>query len=778
MQEEPHELRKQSSVHSLQADKESSRLDREKSLGSEDQNVEPTPSLESLISLSHSIPENSNSQPRPNASPEEKEGNPSSIRTQNANQKPSASSNTPPNPVCHSPFSSNPSPVSLPPHVFADPQHENRDPLPFEETQYPPFPAVFADTSEKSKSASHQERHSGKFFPFSPDPNTPQWPSQISSSPDRSNSSSEEEKEGKKPFEKTVTLPHTNQGTDFLEEEQQQIGPYIIQGFIARGGMGEVLLAQDPHLNRQVAIKRLFPSLLEDEDAVERFFREARATAMISHPNIAGIYFVGADEDGIPFLAMEYVRGKTLHEIIRNRIRAPYSTICDWIIQASQGLEAASRLDIIHRDLKPANIMISEGGILKIVDFGLAKIFRDIDTHKTLTGMVMGTPHYMSPEQGQARSIDHRADIYSLGATFYHLLCGRPPFDGSAMMDIMMKHLNTPLVPVYSINPDVPLPLCDLIGKMMAKNPSERHQEYDDLITEAKALKLQFFSREKGALVHGEDNAFPNPNAPPSFPSQSISQASDIPVEQNVAPNADLQAIMGGFPQAPPLPENASPFPQQPVVIHNMNVTRPPNPQEDSTQAPPVSLTRNQMALIGFGAVVLILAALTFFLTPSEKTTGATSAPPSQAPRAGGNTTPDEPKLTRILERLLDPEQNTGRSVPKIPQELLAARATKAVLEEVSRAVASYESSQNAFPPSMQAITEQGLLPPTVVDGWQQEIVMRPHMYQFISRGGDGAEGTEDDFIVEYGESPELPEKYKKMEEEFLKKIKGENSTP
>ncbi len=281
-----------------------------------------------------------------------------------------------------------------------------------------------------------------------------------------------------------------------------RLGPYEIQGILGRGGMGEVLLGFDPILNRRAAIKVLSRALAEDPEAVERFKREARAAAAIAHRNIAGIYFVGAGEDGLPFLAMEFVDGLSLHEIVRQRLQYPYSTYCDWMIQTCSGLEAAFKAGIIHRDLKPANLMIGRDGVLKIVDFGLAKIFRE-NSHKTQTGMVLGTPHYMSPEQGQGRALDHRSDMYSLGATFYQALTGRPPFEGPSMVDVMMRHVNSPLVPVYSVNPNVPLALCDVIHHTLAKNPAERPQSYEELIADLKAVKLELLAKEKGAFVGG-----------------------------------------------------------------------------------------------------------------------------------------------------------------------------------------------------------------------------------------------------------------------------------
>lgn len=512
---------------------------------------------------------------------------------------------------------------------------------------------------------------------------------------------------------------------------------------LARGGMGEVLLGIDATLRRPVAIKRIGKVLLDDPDVRERFKREARAAAAVSHANIAGIYFVGADDDGLPYLAMEFVDGKTLGQLLRERKPVAASMVCDWMIQACEGLQAAFKAEIIHRDLKPANLMIAHDGVLKIVDFGLAKIFRE-NTHKTQTGMVVGTPQYMSPEQGQGRALDHRSDMYSLGATFYHFLSGRPPFDGNSMIDVMMKHVTAPLVPLYSINPQVPLPLCDVIHRMMSKNPAERPQDYEELIGELKAIKLHLLTREKGAFVTG---ALPAAEGAANHASPDASATPDAE-----DPNADLRAIVGG---------TLAGARSRTLLPSSLEQHHPIAPDEDPR---PRLLTPRQILWFGFASLAGLLVIATLWIRNLQ----THSAESSQKPSSG---------LSVLLQRVLAPQ---AQATPTpIPADLLAARKTRALLTELSRAVEVYEGTEKKIPESIHDLVRAELVAPeSLLDGWQQEIVLNPTNRRVISFGGDGREGTPDDFSVEIGGEARLPEVYRLMEQKYTDSLLRPNAMP
>lgn len=523
--------------------------------------------------------------------------------------------------------------------------------------------------------------------------------------------------------------------SDLPSDIPAQLGPYRIVRVLARGGMGEVLLGIDTTLRRPVAIKRMAKVLLEDPDSRERFQREARATAAVSHPNIAGIYFVGADEQGLPYLAMEYIDGKTLGQLLRERRPVAASTVCDWMIQTCEGLQAAFKAEIIHRDLKPANLMITHDGLLKIVDFGLAKIFRD-NTHKTQTGMVVGTPQYMSPEQGQGRALDHHSDIYSLGATFYHFLSGRPPFDGNSMIDVMMKHVTAPLVPLYSVNPRVPMPLCDMIHRMMSKNPADRPRDYEELLGELKAIKLHLLTREKGAFVTGARSVADGANtASPGVP--------DSPDPDD--PNADLRAIVGGAVSA----ARSKSIPATFLEEHH-----PIAPDEDPR---PRLLTPRQFLWIGFATLAGLLVIATLLVRNMQTHSTASSNRPSSG-------------LGTLLQRVLAPQNQSAP--PPIPPDLLAARKTRSLLTEISRAVEVYEGVEKKFPETVQDLVRADLLAPeSLLDGWQQEIMLNKTNRGVISFGGDGREGTSDDFIVEVGAAAQLPQVYRDMELKYTESL-------
>lgn len=296
----------------------------------------------------------------------------------------------------------------------------------------------------------------------------------------------------------------------------QYLGPYRVLHEIARGGMGTVFLGRDESLDRPVALKLMSPELLDDEDAKRRFEREARASAKIDHPNVARIYFVGESGQGVPFIAMEHVSGGSLESVIRDRVPMGYARVADIMLQVAEGLRAGYKQGIIHRDIKPANIMLSDRGEVRIVDFGLAK-FMGENTYQTQAGMVMGTPRYMAPEQSQGREVDYRADIYSFGATFYHVLAGRTPFDGESGVQIMMKHVTAPVPPLKSVNPEAPLEFDDVVRRCLAKDPNERYQDYADLIGAVSNLKLQFAARESGPYVASVHD-MPTLRQPPSAP--------------------------------------------------------------------------------------------------------------------------------------------------------------------------------------------------------------------------------------------------------------------
>jgi hypothetical protein len=248
---------------------------------------------------------------------------------------------------------------------------------------------------------------------------------------------------------------------------------YRIQRLLGRGGMGAVYLADDEVLGELVALKVISSAWAADEAAmVERFKREAAAARKVSSPSVIRIHDLGEARPGLLYLSMEYFPGRTLGEVISQRGLVPLSDCRDYLQQICFGLAAAHDAGVIHRDLKPGNVLVGERSAVKIIDFGLAKA-----THAeglTATGMLMGTPHYMAPEQIRGKVVDARADIYALGALAYHLVTGRPPFSGDNAIAVGFAHLSETPVPPRQLRADVPTAIDRVIVQALAKDPDQR----------------------------------------------------------------------------------------------------------------------------------------------------------------------------------------------------------------------------------------------------------------------------------------------------------------
>jgi len=248
---------------------------------------------------------------------------------------------------------------------------------------------------------------------------------------------------------------------------------YRIQRLIGKGGMGAVYLADDEVLHELVALKVISSSFASDEQAmIARFRREAAAARKVSSPSVIRIHDLGEARPGLLYLSMEYFAGRTLAEVIAQRGLVPLKDAQDMLMQIATGLDAAHQAGVIHRDLKPSNVLVGERGAVKIIDFGLATT--QMADGLTATGAILGTPHYMAPEQLRGKGIDARSDIYALGALAYHLVCGRPPFSGDNAIAIGFAHLSETPIPPRQIRKDVPEKLELAILAALAKAPDDR----------------------------------------------------------------------------------------------------------------------------------------------------------------------------------------------------------------------------------------------------------------------------------------------------------------
>jgi serine/threonine protein kinase len=278
-------------------------------------------------------------------------------------------------------------------------------------------------------------------------------------------------------------------------EPGRLISHYKIVSPIGTGGMGEVYLAEDQQLLRQVALKILPEHLMAIGDRVRRFQREANAVSGLNHPNILTIFEFGA-VDGVYILASEFVKGETLRTRL-GRGPLPLEDALDIAVQIASALNAAHEARVIHRDIKPENVMIREDGYVKVLDFGLAKLSAtgsdpDAETRPLVfsqPGMILGTASYMSPEQARAKSLDARSDIFSLGVVLYEMLSGRKPFEGESTSDVIASIIQSDPPPVSRFNTAVPGEVDRIIEKCLEKDRDERYQTAAHLLVDLKHAK-------------------------------------------------------------------------------------------------------------------------------------------------------------------------------------------------------------------------------------------------------------------------------------------------
>ena len=290
----------------------------------------------------------------------------------------------------------------------------------------------------------------------------------------------------------TAHEPPAQSGADAGEKRNQvKLGRYEIVRELGKGAMGIVYLAKDPLIGRLVALKTIRPSAhADDEDTKEfqaRFVREAQAAGILNHPSIVTVHDIGVDEPtGVSFIAMEYVEGQNLKEVLSAGRPLSFEQAADIIAQVAEGLDFAHAKGIVHRDVKPANIILLEGNRAKITDFGIAKITSGA-ANLTTTGQFLGTPNYMAPEQIKGTPVDGRSDIFSLGICLYECLTHRKPFGGDSLTSISYKIVHEPFPPLQEANPTIPDGFADVVGHCLAKDPVKRYQRGKDV---ANALRV------------------------------------------------------------------------------------------------------------------------------------------------------------------------------------------------------------------------------------------------------------------------------------------------
>ncbi len=397
----------------------------------------------------------------------------------------------------------------------------------------------------------------------------------------------------------------------------ERIGHYRIVAELGRGGMGVVYKAHEESLNRFVAIKVLGEHLTEDPSHVQRFLREAQSAASLNHPNIVQIYAI-SQEQGRHYFVMEHVTGQSLQKVLRSRGKLDAIQTARIALQTASGLRAAHEHGVIHRDIKPANLLIDDRGLVKIADFGLA-LMGNAASRLTATGMFMGTPGYLSPEQCLDRDIDHRTDIYSLGVTLFEALSGKAPFTGDSPLALLRQIIEVEPPDLGQLQPEVDPELRSLVQRMMAKDRDLRVSSCAELVA-----ALERFLAAHGAVGSLVERvaAATASGAPPPPPAS----AADLDSQPTTAVSGDLPGSAAP-PPPPPLP-----------VIESVPVERPP-----SGSGRKLALVAALVVVLGLAAVVVggVIAWRSGFLSRAARLATSTETAPAGA-ATDAAITPDE----------------------------------------------------------------------------------------------------------------------------------------
>jgi serine/threonine-protein kinase len=311
---------------------------------------------------------------------------------------------------------------------------------------------------------------------------------------------------------------------------------YELKEIVGTGGMSSVYRALDTQLERHVALKILHEQFGADEEHVQRFLREARAVAQLSHPNIVTVIDRG-EEDGRQFIVFELIDGENLKELVERGGPLPVRRVLELGLEVGRALAFAHAQGLVHRDVKPQNVLLNADGLAKVTDFGIVRTLDAVG--QTETGTVLGTSHYIAPEQARGERVDAQTDVYSFGVVLYELLAGEVPFPGDSFLTVAMKHVNEPVPNVLERRPDTPLRLASLVERSMAKLPGDRPPSMDEVVTELESVRGELEAKDGG-----EATMIVKPKA---IPKRRRSARRSFPVWPALLGALLLAALIGGL---------------------------------------------------------------------------------------------------------------------------------------------------------------------------------------------------------------------------------------
>jgi len=454
----------------------------------------------------------------------------------------------------------------------------------------------------------------------------------------------------------------------------RRLGRYEIRAELGRGGMARVYRAVDTQLQRPVAIKILAAQLSLDPEYIRRFEREATTAANLHHPAIVTIYDVG-EEDGLHYIAMEYVAGRSLNAVLEERTILGLGYAVSLLDPVARALDYAHALGAVHRDVKPHNILIDHDGRVLLTDFGIAQTPDSDGERLTRTGLFMGTPEYISPEQAEARRVDGRSDLYALGVVAYELITGRVPFSGTAPQ-LIVAHAQLPPPPPSSVLPHLPQELDVVLAKALAKRPEERFASGLDLVEALRAVAARYgtplATREQLAALADPLGMTPRPPIPQAIPAPPPrSRPSDAPLPSAVA-----------APQAAPVAVGSAPTTTAPRPPAVSLAPRPPTTDGLSRAG---EFGRARQAGEGSALPVLLLGALLVMVTAAfifivARGMASVPAPPPQPdvptpslgvpspiPATGAPATPGVPDGTALPPPAASPTLAPTAGPPTLP---------------------------------------------------------------------------------------------------------------